>query len=92
MVTTQPRTQSSRQLIELMAIFAIAWLLVLLGAIIIFKVIVPFQDCVCFTDNILKGVFASILGVVWLLALIFMRNVIVRRQIYNRKLEEEAAR
>ncbi len=75
-----------------MAIFAIAWLLVLLGAIIIFKEIVPFQYCACFTDNILKGVFASILGVVWLLALIFMRNVIVRRQIYNRKLEEEAAR
>lgn len=74
-----------------MVVFAIAWLLVLLGTIIIFKVIVPFRYCACFSDNILKGVLASIMGVVWLLAMVFMRNVIVRRQIFSGRLQQEPA-
>ena len=73
---------------ELIGIFTISWLLVLLGAIIIFKYIVPFNYCSCFNDGILKGVFAVILAGIWLVAMIVMRNVMVSRTILRRKMTE----
>lgn len=71
--------------IGLLATFAIAWLLVLLGTIVIFEVIIPFQYFRYILDGILKGVFTLILAVVWLAAMIGMRNYIVRKRILGRK-------
>ncbi len=70
---------------SLIAIFAIAWLLVLLGAIVIFEFIIPFQYCECFYDGIIKGIFTTFLAVLWLLAMVTMRNRIVKRRILERK-------
>jgi len=69
----------------MLAIFTAAWLLVLAGVAIIFKFIVPFSYCKCFDDNIVKGVLASLLAVLWLLTLVVMRNVMVRRTIFRRE-------
>ena len=72
---------------EMIGIFTLSWLLVLLGAIIIFKYIVPLHYCECFNDSILKGVFALILAGAWLLSMIVMRDVMIRRTIFRRKVE-----
>lgn len=72
-------------MISLVAVFAIAWLLVLLGVIVIFEFIVPFQFCSCFYDSVAKGVFATVLSVAWLFALVLMRNVLVRRTLLSKR-------
>lgn len=69
----------------MLATFAIAWLLVLLGTIVIFELIVPFQYFGNIFDGVLKGVFTLILAVVWLVAMVGMRDYIVRRRILSRK-------
>ncbi len=81
------KSEPNKPYAEMIGIFTISWLLVLLGAIIIFKYIVPFNYCNCFNDGILKGVFAVILSGVWLLAMVVMRDVMVRRTILRRKIE-----
>jgi hypothetical protein len=65
----------------LLAIFAVIWALVLVGTILIFEFIVPMQIFHSSLDSILKGVFATILVVVWLGLFILMRNAMVRRQL-----------
>jgi uncharacterized membrane protein len=70
---------------EMITIFVIAWLLVLLLTILVFRVIVPMQICQCYYDNVAKGVFGLILGVAWLAALVVMRNVMVRRTIMSKE-------
>jgi hypothetical protein len=81
------KSEPNKPYVEMIGIFTISWLLVLLGAIIIFKYIVPFSYCNCSNDSILKGVFAVILSGAWLLAMVAMRDVMVRRTILRRKVE-----
>ena len=69
----------------LLAAFAIAWLLVLLGTIVIFEFIIPFQYFGNIFDGILKGVFTLALAVVWLSAMVGMRDYIVKKRILGRK-------
>jgi hypothetical protein len=64
-----------------LAIFTVIWALVLVGTIIIFEFIVPMQIFHSYLDGIMKGVFATILVVVWLGLFVLMRNAMVRRQL-----------
>ena len=66
----------------LLAIFAAIWLLVLMGAIIIFEFIVPLAVFHSFLDSVLKGVLATILAVIWLALFVALRNLMVRRQLF----------
>jgi hypothetical protein len=68
-----------------MGIFATAWALVLAGAILIFEVIIPYQYCACSLDGVLKGVFVTILGVIWLATMVGMRNLLVKRKVVGRQ-------
>lgn len=72
-------------MLELFAIFTMAWLLVLIGTVLIFDFIVPFHYWGGIYDSAAKGVFATILGIVWLYALNLMRDVFVRRNILTKK-------
>ncbi|MDG6997754.1 MAG: hypothetical protein JRN15_01420 [Nitrososphaerota archaeon] len=65
----------------LYGIFAAAWLLVLLGATIVFKFIVPFSFCNCMYDGVAKAILAAILGGAWLLIMVAMRNFLVSRTL-----------
>jgi pilus assembly protein TadC len=76
--------EKERPIFILLAIFTIAWLLVLVGSAVIFEFIVPFHYWGGFTDRIAKGVFATVLGLVWLYALALLRNLLVRRTIPTR--------
>jgi uncharacterized membrane protein (UPF0182 family) len=71
-----------RPLLLLLAVFALAWLLVLVGTVVIFELIVPFYYFeIPFYNSIMKGVFSTILGVVWLFLLGLLRNLLVRRTL-----------
>jgi hypothetical protein len=69
----------------LLALFTIAWLLVLIGTVLIFDFIVPFHHWGGIYDSVAKGIFATILGLVWLYALALMRDVFVKRNILAKK-------
>ncbi|GEM_PF-1773922 len=75
---------SNRPLFSLFAIFTVAWLLVLAGAVVIFKFIVPFTYCHCFYDGVAKGAFSTILAVIWLGILVAMRDQFVRKNILSK--------
>ncbi len=79
---------AARPFTILIGIFFASWILVLVGTIIIFGFIVPFSYCQCFYDNIIKGVFATILALIWLFLMIVMRNVLVRSRILGSKSNE----
>jgi hypothetical protein len=64
-----------------MAILSAIWFLVLFGTILIFQFIVPFAYFHSFLDSILKGVFTTILVVIWLLVFVGLTNSFVRRFI-----------
>jgi hypothetical protein len=66
---------------SLLVIFALAWVLVLVGAILIFEFIVPHNFCAGICNGVAKGAAATVMGVLWLLALFAMRNVLVRRTL-----------
>ncbi len=76
--------EKERPIFILLAIFTIAWLLVLIGSVVIFKFILPFHYWGGLTDSIAKGVFATVLGLVWLYALALLRNLLVRKTIPTR--------
>jgi hypothetical protein len=65
----------------LIGIFTAAWILVLLGTIIVFGYIVPLDIFHSFLDSIVKGVLALILVFVWLILFVQMRNVMVKSQL-----------
>ena len=65
----------------LIGIFTAAWVLVLVGTIIIFEYIVPIVIFHSLLDGIVKGVLAMILVLVWLFLFIQMRNVMVKSQL-----------
>ena len=71
-------------MVALVAIFGAAWLLVLIGAILIFEFIVPVTICGCFFDGVVKAGLAAILGAVWLLIMVAMRNLLVRKSLYSK--------
>jgi ethanolamine transporter EutH len=75
-----------------MWIFAAAWLLILAGAVIVFRVIVPLTICDCFANSVAKGVLATLLSVVWLSILVAMRNLVVRRTLMKKKEEETVSK
>ena len=68
----------------LYGIFGASWLLVLLGAIIVFKFIVPLSFCGCFYDGAAKAALAALLGATWLLIMVAMRNFLVGRTLTKR--------
>jgi hypothetical protein len=65
----------------LIGIFTAAWILVLLGTIIVFGYIVPLDIFHSFLDSIVKGVLAMILVFIWLFLFVQMRNVMVKSQL-----------
>jgi hypothetical protein len=79
--------EADEPIAEMIAIFSIAWVLVLVGTIVIFEYIVPFTYCACFYDSIAKAGLAIVLAVVWLLAMVAMRDVMVRRTILRRRVK-----
>jgi hypothetical protein len=65
----------------LIGIFTAAWVLVLLGTVLIFEYIVPLAIFHSFLDSIVKGILATVLVAVWLLLFVGMRNIMVRTQL-----------
>jgi len=65
----------------LIGIFTAAWVLVLLGTVLIFEYIVPLAIFHSFLDSIVKGILATILVAVWLLLFVGMRNIMIRTQL-----------
>jgi hypothetical protein len=66
---------------SLLVIFALAWILVLVGTILIFEFIVPQNFCPGICNGVAKGAAATVMGVLWLLALLAMRNILIRRTL-----------
>jgi hypothetical protein len=64
-----------------MGIFTAAWVLVLLGTILVFGFIIPLQVFHSFLDGILKGILATVLVLIWLFLFVQMRNVMVKSQL-----------
>lgn len=79
--------EKERPIQILLVIFTIAWLLVLIGSVLIFEFIIPFHYWGGFSDSVAKGVFATILGLVWLYILALLRNLLVKRTIPTREKE-----
>jgi TRAP-type C4-dicarboxylate transport system permease large subunit len=71
-----------------MGIFTAAWVLVLLGTIIVFGFIIPLEVFHSFFDGILKGILATILVMIWLFLFVQMRNVMVKSQL---RIEKKAS-
>ena len=71
----------------LLGIFAIIWILVLAGTIIIFEFIVPLHLFHSVLDGITKGILSTILVVVWLGLFVVLRNAMVRRQLHPRTIQ-----
>jgi len=71
-------------IISLLGIFTLAWVLVLVGTVIIFEFIIPFSFASVFYNSIAKAVFATILAVVWLYLLVLLRNLMVKRLLSPR--------
>jgi len=65
----------------LIGIFTAAWVLVLLGTVLIFEYIVPLAIFHSFLDSIVKGILATVLVAVWLLLFVGMRNIMIRTQL-----------
>lgn len=78
-------------MLTLIGIFTIAWLLVLGGTVIIFHLIVPFSYWGGFADSIAKGIFTTVLGLVWLYALSLLRNLIVKLSLPERRKKRQPA-
>ncbi len=64
-----------------MAIFTAAWVLVLAGAVVIFEFVVPFSYFHNYIDSIAKGVLGTIVALLWLYAMVKMRDYFVSRKI-----------
>jgi hypothetical protein len=79
--------EKEKPMVALFAIFTVAWLLVLIGTIVIFEFIVPFHYWGGIYDSVAKAVFTTILALVWLYSLAFLRNVFVKRNILTKKQE-----
>jgi hypothetical protein len=73
--------ETSNPIIMLIGIFTAAWILVLLGTVLIFEYIVPLVIFHSILDGIVKGILATILVVIWLGLFIGMRNVMIRTQL-----------
>jgi len=72
-----------------MGILAVAWIIVFLGMIIIFKFIVPMPDIIlggfgAVITAVLKALMATALGITWLLIMIWLRNMYAKRKVLRR--------
>jgi hypothetical protein len=66
----------------LMLIFTAVWVLVLVGTILIFEFIVPFNPLNSFfLNSTLKGVLSLILAGVWVYLFASLRNVVMKREL-----------
>lgn len=65
----------------LAGIFTAAWLLVLLGTVLIFEYIVPLNIFHSLLDGVVKGVLTTILVVVWLFLFVKMRDYMIETQL-----------
>lgn len=66
----------------LILLFAVVWVLVLVGVILIFKVIVPFNPFPSFfLNSLLKGIFSGILGLAWLYMFAELRNMVMKKEL-----------
>ena len=72
----------------LLAIFALVWILVLAGAIIIFEFIVPLNTFHSSLDGVIKGVLATILVIVWIGLFVVMGNAMEKRQLRPSRLRD----
>ena len=73
-------------MLELITIFTLAWVLVLVGSAMIFEVIVPISFWNnFFYDSITKAVLVTILVLVWLYALLLLRDIAVKRSLFPKK-------
>ena len=71
----------SNPLPALIAILTAAWLLILLGAVVIFNYIVPFSLFHSYADSVAKGIFGTVVGLLWLFAMAKMKDYFVRKKI-----------
>ncbi len=73
-----------------MAIFAAAWILVLAGAVVIFQFVVPFSYFHSnFENSVAKGGMGTIVALLWLFAMMKMRDYFVARKILKRAVKED---
>jgi hypothetical protein len=79
--------EKEKPVVALFAVFTIAWVLVLIGTIIIFEFIVPFHYWGGIYDSIAKGTFTTVLALVWLYTLAFLRDIVVKRNVLLKKQE-----
>ncbi|MGI0079687.1 MAG: hypothetical protein ACRECH_08685 [Nitrososphaerales archaeon] len=68
-------------LISLFGILTAAWLLILVGVVVIFNYIVPFSYFHSYADSVAKGGFGTIVSLLWLFAMVKMRDYFVRTRI-----------
>ncbi len=67
----------------LMAIFAVVWILILAGTIIIFEFIVPLRVVQNLLNGFVQAGFTLLLVMVWLGIFLRMRNHMVKRQFLS---------
>lgn len=68
--------------VMLAGIFTAAWLLVLLGTVLIFEFIVPLNIVHSLLLNgVVKGVLATMLVIVWLFLFVKMRDYMIKTQL-----------
>lgn len=65
----------------LIGIFTAAWLLVLIGTVMIFEYIVPMTIFHSLLDGLVKGILTTILIVIWLALFAKMRDVMIDTQL-----------
>lgn len=68
-------------IIMLIGIFTAAWLLVLIGTVMIFEYIVPMTIFHSLLDGLVKGILTTILIVIWLALFAKMRDVMIDTQL-----------
>ena len=83
-----PETDPVRTLI---GIFTAVWVLVLVGTILIFEFIVPFNPFHSFfLNSILKGVLSLTLAAVWVFLFAELRNIVMKRELQLTTKQQDA--
>ncbi|NWG09365.1 MAG: hypothetical protein HXX80_03490 [Nitrososphaerales archaeon] len=75
------------RILPLMGIIGLAWALVFFGSYMIFGLIVPFEPfpendhIFTFLNSLLKVVLSAILALVWIVIMIELRNLYIKRNL-----------
>jgi hypothetical protein len=78
------------RILPLVGIIGLAWVLVFLGSYIIFELIVSFEPfpennhIFAFLNSLLEVVFSAILVLVWIVIMIKLRNLYIKKKLSNR--------